>query len=436
MIKAVNNQKSTSQKNNSKLSEQLIYLKKREFSGKIEIQSSAKFTWNFYFYLGRLVGCDGGHHGNRCLKRQLLKYCSKADLDNLEIEIDRHHIKPLECQTYHLLVSLCKQNVIQREEAIKIIQGQIRDILFDILQQENFGTMHYRIDAEFDNSVVNFNLHDALTLVNVEHILKQSYQDWINWIEAGLEYWSPNFAPKIRKQKLLQTMVTPTVYNNFTHFINGKLTLRDLAWTMNKDLLPLIRSLVPYIRQGIISLIEVPDIRLPSSLSIQKQILAAKATNNNRPLIVCIDDSKQVCETMKSILTQANYDFCDVTDAIQAVPTLITKKPDLIFLDIGMPIMNGYEVCTQIKRVSRLKDIPLVMLTGKDGILDRMRAKVVGATVFMSKPIDEAKVLDVAKELITDKDVAKELITDKPNQNQQDLTTHLDFQVDTNLAFG
>ncbi|MGF1542298.1 MAG: response regulator [Pleurocapsa sp.] len=414
MIKAVSNAISNSQKSN--VVDQLIYLKKREFSGRFEIQSSAKFSWSFYFYLGRLVGCDGGHHGNRCLRRQLLKYCSRADIENLEIEIDLHNIKPLECQTYHLLVSLSKQKLIQREEAIKIIQGQIQDILFDILQQENFGTMHYRVDAEFDNSVMHFNLHDALTLVNVEHILKQSHQDWINWIEAGLEYWSPNFAPKIRKKQSLQTMVTPTVYHNFTHFFNGQLTLRDLAWTMNKDLLLLIRSLAPYIRQGIISLIEVPDIRLPNSLSIQKQILASKATNNNRPLIVCIDDSKQVCQTMKSVLTQANYDFYDITEAIQAVPTLISKKPDLIFLDIGMPIMNGYEVCTQIKRVSQLKDIPLVMLTGKDGILDRMRAKVVGATAFMSKPIDQAKILDIAKELITD----------KLKQNQQDLTPALD----------
>ena len=425
MIKAVNNQKYRSQKTSS-LVEQLIYLKKREFSGKIEIKSSAKFSWKFYFYLGRLIGCDGGHHGNRCLKRQLLQYCNIQDLENLIIEIDRHHVKSLECQTYHLLVSLCKQNIIQREEAIKIIQGQIRDILFDILQQENFGTMQYHIDAEFDNSIWNFNLHDALTLINVEHILKQSHQDWLNWRESGFEFWSPNFAPKIRKKQSLETMVSPNVYQNFTYLINGRRTLRDLAGKMNKDILLLITSLAPYIRQGILGLIEVPDIVLPSSLSIQKQMIASQAIDNNKPLVICIDDSKQICETMKSILTQANYNFCDVNEAIQAVPTLISKKPDLIFLDIGMPIMNGYEICTQIKRVSQLQDIPVVILTGKDGIIDRMRAKMVGATAFICKPIDENKVLDLAKELTTD----------KLNQNQQNLMMHLESNDNTNLAFG
>ncbi len=195
-------------------------------------------------------------------------------------------------------------------------------------------------------------------------------------------------------------MISPTVYQNFTYFIDGRRTLRDLAGKMKKDTLLLTTSLAPYIRQGILGLVEVPDIVLPSCLSIQKQIVATQTTNNkNRPLVFCIDDSKQVCETMKSILTQSNYDFCDVNEAIQAVPNLISKKPDLIFLDIGMPIMNGYEVCTQIKRVSQLKDIPVVILTGNDGIIDRMRAKMVGASAFISKPIDERKVLDSSQRI-------------------------------------
>ena len=343
MIQAINNQTSNSSNNtHTNLIEQLIYLKKREFSGKIEIQSSAKFIWKFYFYLGRLVGCDGGHHGNRTLKRHLLNHCTVKQLEKITIKIDKTHLKSLECQTYHLLVGLCQQNIITREQAIKIIQGQMRDILFDLLQQENFGTMHYKVDAKFDNSLLHFNIQDALTLINVEHIVKQSYQDWTSWVKAGLEFWSPNFAPRIRKKESLKTMISPMVYQNFTYFINGRRTLRDLAWKMNKDMLLMTTSLAPYIRQGILNLVEVPDIILPNSLSIQKQIAASK---KDLPLVICIDDSKQICETMRSILTEANYDFAEVNDAIQAVPTLITKKPDLIFLDIGMPIMNGYEIC-------------------------------------------------------------------------------------------
>lgn len=405
--------------------DQLTYLKKREFSGRLEVKSSAKFSWTFYFYLGRLVGCDGGHHSNRSLKRKLLKYCTSAQLENLDFEIELHQLKALKCCTHHLLISLCNEEIITRQEAGRIIQEQIREALFDILQQENFGTMNYNIDAELDNSGSKFNLHDALKLVNVESILKQSHQDWLNWTIAGCEFWSPNFAPKIKSKQSLEEAVSPTVYQNLTHFINGQRTLRDLAWKMNKDILLLTRSLAPYIRQGIVSLVEVPDIVFSSYSSIQNQIFASQANNQKRPLVVCIDDSKQVCETMKSILTKANYDFVDVNEAIQAVPTLISKKPDLIFLDIGMPIMNGYEVCTQIKRVSKLNNIPVVILTGKDGIIDRMRAKMVGASAFLTKPIEVDKVLGLAEDLITI----------KLDRDQKLLTTNSDSRPDSKIAY-
>jgi two-component system, chemotaxis family, response regulator PixG len=100
---------------------------------------------------------------------------------------------------------------------------------------------------------------------------------------------------------------------------------------------------------------------------------------------------------MERILTEAGYGFVGIQDSIQALPTLIERKPSLIFLDLVMPVANGYEICAQIRRVSQFKDIPIVILTSNDGIIDRVRAKMVGSSGFLAKPVDADKVLAIAR---------------------------------------
>ena len=78
---------------------------------------------------------------------------------------------------------------------------------------------------------------------------------------------------------------------------------------------------------------------------------------------------------------------------MQALPLLLQHKPDAIFLDLVMPVANGYEICAQIRRISLFKNTPVIILTGNDGIVDRVRAKIVGATDFLPKPILAQKVL-------------------------------------------
>ena len=199
----------------------------------------------------------------------------------------------------------------------------------------------------------------------------------------------------LKNTEQLQEEVSGIVFQNFLLLLDGQRTLSDLAVRMNKDVIRLTSSLCNYVNQGLLDFVEVEDIEPPKVL--QKIFTTAKnsqVNNSNQPLIVCIDDSPQICKVMEQIITNAGYRFIPIQESITAIPILLTNNPDFIFLDIGMPIANGYEICTQIRRISKLKNIPIVILTGNDGIVDRVRAKVAGATAFITKPIEIEKIID------------------------------------------
>ena len=98
---------------------------------------------------------------------------------------------------------------------------------------------------------------------------------------------------------------------------------------------------------------------------------------------------------MEEIIKGAGYKVMCVQEAAEAVSTVLRQRPTFIFLDLVMPVVNGYELCKQLRRVSLFKETPIVIVTGKDGVVDRVRAKLVGATSFISKPIQEDEILAI-----------------------------------------
>jgi two-component system, chemotaxis family, response regulator PixG len=85
---------------------------------------------------------------------------------------------------------------------------------------------------------------------------------------------------------------------------------------------------------------------------------------------------------------------------VQALPILIEHKPDLIFLDLVMPVASGYEICAQLRRISVFANTPVIILTGSDGLFDRVRAKLVGSTDFITKPVTAEKVMGIVRKYV------------------------------------
>nr|WP_286186729.1 response regulator [Geitlerinema sp. P-1104] len=166
---------------------------------------------------------------------------------------------------------------------------------------------------------------------------------------------------------------------------------------------------MPRIQKGALELVRVPDLNgklTPTQSSggalttELKQTSPTPAPKPEAPLIACIDDSLQSCEVLERVLQEGGYRSFFIIDPLQAIPELIARKPVLIFLDLIMPVVNGYEVCAQIHRVEQLKDTPVVFLTSQDSLVDRVRAKLVKASGFLSKPVDPDTVLDTIERFV------------------------------------
>jgi two-component system, chemotaxis family, response regulator PixG len=374
---------------NTNILDELKSCTELQFNGYLNIKNDKGKEWTFFYRLGRIVWATGGTHPFRRWRRNMAQYCPHIELEHLNLRREDIEINYWD---YRILEILYKRQKIDREQIHAFVENTIAELLFDVAQQTNF------VSATCDrNQEVILETPMSFTSANV--FMSQMEHSWKIWSEAGLANFSPDLAPILRKPEQLQQHVSPSVYKKFVSLLNGKSTLRDLAAKMKQGIIPITRSLLPYILKGIIELIEVPDLPLSLTNAKSNSVPRPRETTN-APLVACIDDSPQVCKLLEEIMTSHGLRFIKIQDAIQALPTLIQNKPDLIFLDLVMPIANGYEICTQLRRVSAFAHTPVIILTGNDGLLDRVRAKVVGATDFMTKPVASDKVMSVVRKYL------------------------------------
>ncbi|WP_414527505.1 response regulator [Nodularia chucula] len=360
-----------------------------QYNGYLNITSNKGNQWTFYYRLGRIVWGTGGTHPFRRWRRNMAQYCPQIDVDKLNL---RQEDIELNYWDYRILEILYKRKKIDREHIHAFVESIIAELLFDLGQQTNFVSAR----CSRHQDIV---LETPMSFTSANVSMKHMEEAWRIWSEAGLASFSPDLAPVLRKPEQLRQHVSEGVYKNFVNLINGKYTLRDLAAKMKQNVVPVTRSLLPYILKGIIELVEVPDLPL-SVTTVKSTPVSPQPQKSNGPLVACIDDSPQVCKLLEEIMSSNGLRFIKIEDAIQALPTLIQNKPDLIFLDLVMPIANGYEICTQLRRVSAFANTPVIILTGNDGLLDRVRAKVVGATDFMTKPVSSDKVMSVVRKYL------------------------------------
>jgi len=109
--------------------------------------------------------------------------------------------------------------------------------------------------------------------------------------------------------------------------------------------------------------------------------------------ILVIDDSKTIRRTAETLLSKEGCQVFTAIDGFDALSKIADHQPDLIFVDIMMPRLDGYETCSLIKHNKVFKETPVVMLSSKDGLFDRARGRIVGSEQYLTKPFTKDELL-------------------------------------------
>ncbi|MBE9136391.1 response regulator [Nodosilinea sp. LEGE 07088] len=250
---------------------------------------------------------------------------------------------------------------------------------------------HYQWEQREIESVpkLNLELGDLLSY----------FQDRIQkWQEIGTLIASPHQRPYLFSQVSEDTS-SPTLVK-LSKLLRG-MSIRQLALVLNQDEIAFAKLLYPFIQRGDILLRDPQQsyLKLPK-IPQQSLVEANKILPTKTFKIACIDDSPTILDEMHRYLSHDEYEVTKIDDPVKAASVLFRLKPDLILMDITMPEINGYKLCGLLRNSVALREKPIVMVTGRSGLVDKARAKVAGATDYLVKPFTRGSLLAVVEKYL------------------------------------
>jgi two-component system, chemotaxis family, response regulator PixG len=183
----------------------------------------------------------------------------------------------------------------------------------------------------------------------------------------------------------------------------------QLSLVINQDSLDIAKSLHKLVISGVVGLWEPrePLDKLPKTYTLSateitsfSAVAPPQANSNASPpskvyKIVCIDDSPTVLREINRFLDGDVFQIFPIVDSATALMKIMRVSPDVILMDVGMPNIDGYKLCSMLRRNSMFKKVPIIMVTGNTGLIDRAKAKMSGANDYMTKPFTQAGLIEM-----------------------------------------
>ncbi len=146
------------------------------------------------------------------------------------------------------------------------------------------------------------------------------------------------------------------------------------------------------------TILDIEDNEILEQLEAKEEVASQGSMSSYKVMI--IDDSKTIRRTAETLLKKEGCQVVTATDGFEALAKIVEEKPDIIFVDIMMPRLDGYQTCALIKNNQVFRETPVVMLSSKDGLFDRARGRIVGSDQYLTKPFTKDELLGAIRHLV------------------------------------
>jgi twitching motility two-component system response regulator PilG len=343
----------------------------RKVSGRltIEVPSDRSVQWHIYLGDGKVcfAGSAMGHQER--LEYLLGRYFNKKQFSLPEDLND----------DYHYICNLWKRGELELQEARYLLAQLTQEALIHSLALP-------RAYLKFN---LGINLNPILIALNLKSLVLPVKKQIRYWLQLRSDISSPFHKPLTEDSTQLYGLSwidhkEINFLRNFRRFFDGEHSLYKIGKQENINILDLALKLQPMVNCGGIKMLPYKE--------PEKEI--------NLPLIACIDDSKAIQRSVKMTLEVSGFRVLSILEPAKAMSTFVRNRPDLILMDINMPEIDGYRLSYMLRQSALLKDIPIIMLTGRDGALDRVKAKMVGAAAYVSKPFNPQELISIISEQV------------------------------------
>ncbi|NJR47465.1 MAG: response regulator [Hyellaceae cyanobacterium CSU_1_1] len=400
-------------RNISNLSRGIGELLEQRFTGEIVI-SQRESRVSIYLSKEKLLWVQDKRHFRRRWHRALNKHCAEHQSTQALALLK-------ELDDYQQLSQAVARQQIEQNQVQAAIAEVATECLFELFIQQSIAQKLMWTIEQNDRLEDTANL--GLSAEETKAIVLQADLASKQWQSADLGDYLPSLSPVVEQEQMYDAIEMPIPKS----YLQGQHTLWDIAAKMQTSIILIARSLVNLEKQKIIRFQQIPDLpetsngktftsllpsqpksrddaSLTSTNPDHNRVVANQGTNPakpnfdpRKPIIACIDDSPVLAHSVKKILASVGYQSMIISEPMAGMGLLAKYRPNLILLDLLMPTVNGYSVCKFLRETSLFKTTPIIILTSKDTIVDRTRAKLAGATDFLTKPPEPQELLQVIR---------------------------------------